>query len=81
MDILNSAGAAGGPRGHDGLGVGGVPPPGGYNGLQSTVNRKEKRFFQKKDLQLQTTIRKGKNNNQHMYILSPEQIKFNQENL
>jgi hypothetical protein len=43
------------------------------------MNRKEKRFFQKKDLQLQTTIRKGKQNPQ--YVLSPEQIKFNQSNL
>ena len=55
-------------------------PHAGYNGIQSTVNRKEKRFFQKKDLQLQTTIRKGKSNNQ-AYVLSPDQIKFNQSNL
>ncbi len=73
--MLNSAGGAGGHGGHEG----GPAPPGGYNGIQSTMNRKEKRFFQKKDLQLQTTIRKGKNNN--MYILSPDQIKFNQGNL
>ena len=63
LDIMNSAGGVGGPRAHEGLsGVGATAPPGGYHGIQSTVNRKEKRFFQKKDLQLQTTIRKGKNN-------------------
>lgn len=79
--MLSSAGGVDGRGAHSGLHpVGGTAPPGGYNGIQSTMNRKEKRFFQKKDLQLQTTIRKGKNN-QHMYILSPDQIKFNQGNL
>lgn len=58
MSILNSAGGDG-TQGLGGLNPAGAPP-GGYNGIQSTVNRKEKRFFQKKDLQLQTTIRKGK---------------------
>ena len=42
------------------------------DGIQSTMNRKERRFFQKKDLQLHTTIRKGKATNQNMYILSPD---------
>lgn len=37
------------------------------------MNRKEKRFFQKIDLQLQTTARKGKNQNHaNMFVLSPD---------
>ena len=79
MSILNSAGGDGTQGGLGGLNPAGAPP-GGYNGIQSTVNRKEKRFFQKKDLQLQTTIRKGKGS-QQPYVLSPDQIKFNQGNL
>ena len=42
MNILNSAG---GPGTHGGLGGMHPAPPGGYNGIQSTMNRKEKRFF------------------------------------
>ena len=79
IDIMKSAGGVSGARPHDGVaGVGSNAPPGGYSGIQQTMNRKEKRFFQKKDLQLQTTVSKGKNNQPNMYILSPEQIKFNQ---
>ena len=34
MDMMNSAGGVGGPRGHDGLsGVGATAPPGGYHGI------------------------------------------------
>jgi uncharacterized membrane protein YukC len=49
----------------------------GFSGIQSTLNRNEKRFFQKKDLQ--TTIRKSKQKPE--FVLSPEQVKFNQGNL
>ena len=57
-----------------------MPPIDNYNGIQSTMNRKDRRMFGKKDLQLHTTIRKGKTN-PNLYILSPELVKFNQENL
>ena len=48
---------------------------------------KERRFFQKKDLQLQTALRNGPDGTAQsqatagMFILSPEQVKFNQEHL
>ena len=45
------------------------------------MNKKDRRFFHKKELQLQTTIRKGKNAGHNTYILSPDQVKFNQGNL
>lgn len=49
---------------------------------KSTMNRKDRRgFFHKKELQLHTTIRKGKTTGHNTYILSPDQVKFNQENL
>lgn len=50
---------------------------------KSTMNRKDRRtgFFQRKELQLHTTIRKGKTTGQNTYILSPDQVKFTQENL
>jgi len=47
---------------------------------KSTMNRKDRRgFFHKKELQLHTTIRKGKTTGHNTYILSPDQVKFNQE--
>ena len=52
MEMMKSAGGVAGTRPHDGVGagVGSNAPPGGYSGIQQAVNRKEKRFFQKKDL-------------------------------
>lgn len=41
------------------------------------MSQKEKRFFNNKKEQL-TSVRKGKN---QLFVLSPEQIKFNQGNL
>lgn len=48
---MKSGGGVSASRPHDGVvGVGANAPPGGYDGIQSTMNRKDKRFFQKKDL-------------------------------
>jgi hypothetical protein len=46
IEIMKSAGGVSGSRAHDGVaGVGASAPPGGYDGIQSTMNRKDKRFF------------------------------------
>lgn len=50
MNILNSAGGLGGPDGLESLHPTAGVPASGFSGIQSTMNRKEKRFFQKKDL-------------------------------
>lgn len=50
LNILNSAGGLGGPDALESLHPGAGVPAGAFNGIQSTMNRKEKRFFQKKDL-------------------------------
>lgn len=60
---------------------------GGEDGM---AHRRDRRFFQKKDLQLQTTLRKNGHNPSStaasaaangMFILSPEQVKFDKDKL
>ena len=60
----------------------------GADDSSHTADMKERRFFQKKDLHLQTSLRNGPDGTAQsqvavngMFILSPEQVKFNQEHL
>ncbi len=60
----------------------GSEPAASFSGIQSPMNLKDKSIFQRKDLQLHSSLGRGRpQRNKLINILSPEQIKFNQRNL